>query len=644
MSEKTINVLLIEDNPGDARLIQEFLSEPGGAMFTLECVEQLSTGLNRLAEGGIDVILLDLGLPDSQGLDTFAKTHEQVRHVPIVVLTGLDDETMATQAMRAGAQDYLAKGQMDSNLLIRTMRYAIERKQSEEALRKSRDYLDRIVNGMNEGLVVINRNFIIKEVNDRFVKEYGSVREDIIGRTCYEITHKVSEPCSSSDHRCPVREVFNTGKPARVEHIHRDRSGGELIVELYAFPLLGEDGKIEHVIELSHNITERTRAEEEKRGLETQLIHAQKMQAIGTLAGGIAHDFNNLLSVIQGNVALILFDVDANQPHYRNLKRIEKQIQRGSKLTHQILAYARKEKHDVKPINLNELVAETSEAFGTTRKDTTIYRELTEDLYAIEADHGQIEQVLLNLYVNATHAMPGGGDLILKTMNVTHDDMKGKGYDPRPGNYVLLTVTDTGTGIDKETQGRIFDPFFTTKEMGRGTGLGLASVYGIVKGHAGYIDVDSEKGRGTTFSIYLPATEKKIKKSVEIAEPVIRGSGTILLVDDEEMVLETGAEVLKKLGYRVLEAKGGREALKIYSENNPIDLVILDVIMPDIGGGEAYDKMKEMNPNVKVLLSSGYSIDGEAKEILDRGCDAFIQKPFDIKELSKSVKQVLGKE
>jgi PAS domain S-box-containing protein len=493
--------------------------------------------------------------------------------------------------------------------------------------------------------VVIDRSFIIKEVNDRFVKECGSVREDIIGRTCYEITHKVSEPCSSSDHRCPVREVFNTGKAARVEHIHRDRSGGELIVELYVFPLLGEDGKIEHVVELSHNITERKRAEEENKGLQAQLIQAQKIEAIGTLAGGIAHDFNNLLAIIQGNVSLMLFDVDAKQPHYENLKRIEKQIQHGSKLTHQILAYARKGTHDVKPINLNELVAESSEAFGRTRKDTTIYRELTEDLYAIEVDQGQIEQVLLNLYVNATHAMPGGGDLILKTMNVTHDDMKDKMYDPKPGKYVLLTVTDTGTGMDKETQARIFDPFFTTKEMGgnRGTGLGLASVYGIVKAHAGYIDVESEKGKGTTFSIYLPATEKKVEKSVEAAGQIIEGSGTILLVDDEELVLEVGSEVLKKLGYTVLEAKGGKEALKIYRENNTIDLVILDMIMPQMGGGETYDKMKDINPDVKVVLSSGYGIDGQANEILARGCDGFIQKPLHTKELSEKIWEILCK-
>jgi signal transduction histidine kinase len=430
-----------------------------------------------------------------------------------------------------------------------------------------------------------------------------------------------------------------------VEHIHRDRSGGELIVELYAFPLLGEDGKIEHVVELSHNITERKRAEEENKGLQAQLIQAQKIEAIGTLAGGIAHDFNNLLAIIQGNVSLMLFDVDAKQPHYENLKRIEKQIQHGSKLTHQILAYARKGTHDVKPINLNELVAESSEAFGRTRKDTTIYRELTEDLYAIEVDQGQIEQVLLNLYVNATHAMPGGGDLILKTMNVTHDDMKDKMYDPKPGKYVLLTVTDTGTGMDKETQARIFDPFFTTKEMGgnRGTGLGLASVYGIVKAHAGYIDVESEKGKGTTFSIYLPATEKKVEKSVEAAGQIIEGSGTILLVDDEELVLEVGSEVLKKLGYTVLEAKGGKEALKIYRENNTIDLVILDMIMPQMGGGETYDKMKDINPDVKVVLSSGYGIDGQANEILARGCDGFIQKPLHTKELSEKIWEILCK-
>jgi len=240
--------------------------------------------------------------------------------------------------------------------------------------------------------------------------------------------------------------------------------------------------------------------------------------------------------------------------------------------------------------------------------------------------------------------MLGGGDLILTTMNVTHKDMKGKLYHPKPGKYVLLTVTDTGTGMDKETMERIFDPFFTTKEMGRGTGLGLASAYGIVKGHAGYIDVDSKKGHGTTFSIYLPASERKVQEVVKTAEEVIEGRGTVLLVDDEEVILEVGKELLEGMGYRVLIAKDGKEAIEVYEKDrDEIDIVVLDMVMPNMGGGQAYDRMKEINPDIKVLLSSGFSIDGEASEILERGCNGFIQKPFTLKELSHEIREILEK-
>ncbi|MBW2073852.1 MAG: response regulator, partial [Deltaproteobacteria bacterium] len=241
--------------------------------------------------------------------------------------------------------------------------------------------------------------------------------------------------------------------------------------------------------------------------------------------------------------------------------------------------------------------------------------------------------------------MHGSGDLILKTMNTTHKDMKRKLYDPKPGNYVLLTVTDTGTGMDKETMERIFDPFFTTKEMGRGTGLGLASAYGIIKGHGGYIDVGSTKGRGTTFSIYLPASEKRVPKTVRHADRIIKGSETVLLVDDEETIRQVGQELLEAMGYRVLMARDGNEALEVYKKNrDDIDIVILDMVMPNMGGGEAYDRMKEINPDAKVLLSSGFSIDGEASEILERGCNGFIQKPFTMNELSGKIGEILGKE
>ena len=346
---------------------------------------------------------------------------------------------------------------------------------------------------------------------------------------------------------------------------------------------------------------------------------------------------------IQGNASLMRYEIGPSNPYYSYLNNIEKQVDSGAKLTRQLLGYAREGKYKVKPINLNQVVQETSDTFGIAKKEIRIHRELAEDLFAIEADRGQIEQALMNLCVNAADAMPHGGDLFLKTMNVTDEDISEKPYRPKPGNYVLSEIRDTGTGMDDNTKARIFEPFFTTKEMGRGTGLGLASTYGIIKGHGGYIDVESEKGRGTTFSIYLPASEKKIQAEAVISDPPVRGSETILLVDDEAMVLEVGLEILKELGYCALGARGGREAIEIYKQQgNDIDMVILDMIIPDMAGIEIYDGLKEINPKVKVLLSSGYSMEGQAKEIMKRGCNGFIQKPFGMADLSKKIGELLG--
>jgi CheY-like chemotaxis protein len=366
------------------------------------------------------------------------------------------------------------------------------------------------------------------------------------------------------------------------------------------------------------------------------------MEAVGTLAGGVAHDFNNLLMSIQGNVSLMLMEVDGAHAHYERLKSIEKQIQSGARLTSHLLGYARKGKYEVAPIDLNHLVEEISHTFGRMKKEITVHQDLAKNLFAIEADAGQIEQVLLNLLVNAADAMPGGGALTLKTRNVNHKDIKGKLYEPKAGKYVLLTVTDTGTGMYKKTLERIFDPFFTTKEMGRGTGLGLASAYGVIKSHAGYIDVDSRRGQGTTFSIYLPASEKKVERVARSAERLITGTGTVLLVDDEEAVMKVGKELLELIGYRVLIARDGKEAVRTYRKHqDAIDVVVLDMVMPGMGGGEAYDRMKKVNPDVKVLLSSGFSIDGEAGDILNRGCNGFIQKPFTVRELSRAMEKVI---
>ena len=381
----------------------------------------------------------------------------------------------------------------------------------------------------------------------------------------------------------------------------------------------------------------------ERRRMEAQFLQAQKMEAIGTLAGGIAHDFNNLLMVIQGNASLMLLDIDPSHAHYEMLSTIVRQVQSGSKLTNQLLGYARKGKYEVRPFQLNQLVEETSKTFGRTRREITIHRELSSNLFPIEGDLGQIEQILINLFVNAADAMPEGGNIFLTTVNIPHADMKGKLYNPKPGDYVLLAVTDTGVGMDPKTVERIFEPFFTTKELGRGTGLGLASVYGIVKGHGGYVDVESEKGRGTTFKIYLPASKREVYETIEPSDRISKGTETILLIDDEKKILEVAGKLLKAMGYHVLTAEEGREAIEVYKKHGEtVDLVLLDIIMPNMKGGEVFDRLKEINPEIKVLLSSGYSIDGEATKILERGAKGFIQKPFDMERLSGSIRTILG--
>jgi len=300
-------------------------------------------------------------------------------------------------------------------------------------------------------------------------------------------------------------------------------------------------------------------------------------------------------------------------------------------------------RYEVKPTDMNDIIDRTASMFGRTKKEIAVNRSLAEDLWAVDCDQGQMEQVFMNLYVNAWQAMSGGGELYLETSNVLLGDDPAISYRIKPGRYVKVSITDTGTGMDEKTRERIFDPFFTTKAMGRGTGLGLAMVYGIIKGHGGMIDVTSEPRQGTTFEIYLPATEKAINKEIIAARKILTGTETILLVDDEQMVLEVTRELLESLGYRVHAAGGGQEAIAVYMEKRKeIDLVILDMIMPGISGGETFDRLKEINPNIRVLLSSGYSINGRAQEILERGCNGFLQKPFQLEKLSRKVREVLG--
>ncbi|MBC2710157.1 MAG: response regulator, partial [Desulfosarcina sp.] len=364
---------------------------------------------------------------------------------------------------------------------------------------------------------------------------------------------------------------------------------------------------------------------------------SQKFKAIGTLAGGIAHDFNNLLMGIQGRTSLMSVDLEPSHPHSDHINAIEDYIRSAADLTRQLLGFARGGKYEVRPIDINELLHESATMFGRTKKEIRIHTKLQNLSPVVAADRRQLEQVLLNLYVNAWQAMPDGGDLYLETEIVTLDDAYCKPYQTKPGHYAKVSVTDTGIGMDKSTLQLIFDPFFTTKEKGRGTGLGLASAYGIIKNHAGMITVYSEVGQGTTFNIYLPVSDQDVHREDPAENELIKGSETILLVDDEEMIIDVTQALLERLGYQVIVANGGEKAVERISEmGNEIDLVILDLIMPGIDGGTTFDRIRKIQPKMPVLLSSGYAIDGQAHAVMRRGCNGFIQKPFNITELYPS--------
>jgi two-component system cell cycle sensor histidine kinase/response regulator CckA len=515
---------------------------------------------------------------------------------------------------------------------------------AEQMLEKERNLLSTVIDNVPDYIYMKDTESRYLVSNNAFVRFLGAKTPDeVIGKTPFELYPEEMATRYYADDQ----EVIRSGRPlVNREERSVDQGRGKLVWNLTTkVPLRDGQRKVVGLVGVARDITEKKQAEEEKERLQTQLQQAQKMEAIGTLAGGIAHNFNNLLMGIIGNTSMMLLDTDSSHPNRERLENIEKSVQNASKLTSQLLRYARQGGYEIRPIGLNQLVKETSDTFAMTKKEIRVHQELSKDLFRINGEQGQIEQILLNLYVNAADAMRGGGDLFLKTMNATPKHMKGKPYKVKPGNHVLLTVRDTGIGMDKRTQERIFDPFFTTKGMGRGMGLGLASVYGIIKAHGGYIDVESKKGHGTTFRIYLPASsEKEVIKEKELPEKILKGKETILLVDDEDIVLDVGEQMLKTLGYKLSLAKSGREAIELYNKNrDTIDMVLLDMIMPDMGGGEAYDRMKEINPDIKVLLSSGYSIDGQATEILKRGCDGFIQKPFHMQELSQRVRKILDK-
>lgn len=376
--------------------------------------------------------------------------------------------------------------------------------------------------------------------------------------------------------------------------------------------------------------------------LEKRFQETQRMESLGTLAGGIAHDFNNLLMGIQGNVSLMYLDAEGNSVLTEQLENIEDCVDSGSRLTKQLLGFARGGKYVVKPNDLGKILKSSADMFGRTRKSVTIHGDYATDLWTVMVDANQIEQVLVNLFLNAWQAMQEGGDLYLKSENVTLDEKFVMPHDVDPGRYVKISVTDTGIGMDESIKRRIFEPFFTTHEPGRGTGLGLASAFGIIKNHHGVITVDSRLGQGSTFCIYLPATDKQPELENITYETIEMGSETILLVDDEKYIVDVGEMMLKGLGYTILTANSGQMAIDVFNQNQEnIDLVVLDLVMPDMGGETVFHEIREIKPDTKVLFASGHYMSEQTRALLETGSSDFLQKPFNLRQLSTKIRCII---
>jgi PAS domain S-box-containing protein len=503
----------------------------------------------------------------------------------------------------------------------------------EKALRENEERLRNIIEHSNE-------MFFLHDINHKFIyvspksEEFFGLNPDDMKITWSDLITDNPDNRVAFESTMKAIESGIKQKPYIIEC--RKKDGTEILLEIDESPVMDEQGRVIAIAGAARDVTGREK-------LEADLRQAIKMEAIGTLAGGIAHDFNNLLMGIQGRASLMLMDIDLTHPFYEHLRGIEAHIQSASDLTKQLLAFARKGKFEVKPVDLNGLISHSSHMFGRTKKDIKINLKLQPGLWTVETDSSQMEQVFLNLLINAWHAMPDGGDIFISSENRVLDSSFTDSFSSPPGNYVKISVRDTGIGIDDTIKGKIFDPFFTTKEMGRGTGLGLASVYGIIKNHSGIIDVQSKKGEGTNFDIYLPGSNKEVQEVKTVNEEALDGTGTILLVDDEPMIINVGKALLERLGYKVIIAASGMAAVNIYeADKDKIDIVILDIIMPGMNGIETYKRLKRCNPEIKVLFSSGYSMDEGSSEIMNLDTNGFIQKPYRFEKLSQKLRTMMG--
>jgi PAS domain S-box-containing protein len=627
-------ILLVEDNPGDARLIQMMLHKSEGEEFSVERADRLSAAIEFLQRVKFDAVLLDLSLPDSRGLETVKTVLREFPQIPVIVLTGGDDDELAHQAVREGAQDYLTKRNLPSGTLNRALRHAIERTRFRMRMRESEELFKLITENAGDLIAVLDPSGERLYNSPSYQRILGYTPEELKGTSPFDQIH----PDDRELLRNSVEKACRFGSDGQIVYRTLHKDGTWRFIESMRTAIRNDKGEVSRLVSIGRDITER-------RALEEQFMQSQKMEAVGRLSGGIAHDFNNLLGVVIGYAEFLVENLEHNEPLRSSSYEILVAGKRAASLTQQLLAFSRQQVLDPKVLDLNAVVSDVDKLLRRViGEDIQLETRLDALPGSVKADQSQMEQVLVNLAVNARDAMQRGGKLTIRTGNIEmHEDFVQHRYPVRPGPYVSLTVADTGTGMDAATRERAFEPFFTTKEQGKGTGLGLSTVYGVVKQSGGYIDIESAPGKGTTFKIYLPLTAEAL--AIETAGSELkttrRGNETILLVEDETSLLTLTQDTLQACGYTVLGAKDGEEALKTSREyDGLIDVLVTDVVMPGMGGRALAQQLSRERPDMSVVFMSGYS--GHTyKDQWPVQSGSFLAKPFTRRDLCQKVGDAL---
>jgi two-component system, cell cycle sensor histidine kinase and response regulator CckA len=647
-----LRILLVEDSATDAKLVVREL-ERAGRPVQCERVETAAAMREALGRATFDLVISDWSMPSFTAPAALQILNETQLDLPFIIVSGTIGEEVAVEAMRTGARDFVLKDRLarlapavERELREHTERAA--RRAAEEALRESEARFRRLAESGVIGILTTDLTGHVLDANDAYLKMVGYSREELARGELEWVQMTPPEAVALGERALAELRASGVATPWETETFRKDKSRVPVLVGVAT---LEHPRCIAFVVDLTGKREAeagRARAEEALRQSEEQLRHAQKMEAVGRLAGGVAHDFNNVLSVILSHSELIIEDLKATDPMRADVDEIRKAAMRAAGLTRQLLTFSRQ--HVVQP-----KVLDLGDVLGTM--DKMLQRILGEDIelaavvpekrWRVKADPTHLEQVVLNLVVNARDAMPLGGKLTIEIANVVLDEEYASGHlAAKSGPHVMLAVTDTGCGMNKETQRRIFEPFFTTKEVGKGTGLGLSTVFGIVQQSGGNIWVYSEVGKGTTFKVYLPRADGELDARRAYSAPSSpRGRETILLVEDEEQVRTVTLSILRRQGYRVLAAPHPGAALLLAEDHaEAIELLITDVVMPQMSGPELAKRLAGARPAMKVLYMSGYTDDAVVRHgVLEAGV-AFLQKPITPASLATKIREVLDGE